>query len=316
MQCKLCGGKLMRWLEMPIDAKKGERTPFRRLMRCERCSVGMVTPQPRADQVADFYRLPAYYTHGASHMRHVEPRFRDRVLTKLAWKVDHPTPFDPEEIKRVLPTGATVCDLGCGHGEILKRFQDLGFHVVGVEPDPVSRQQAEDSGVRVLPGTAEALPQELRARQFDLVIMTHSLEHCIDPLQALANAYRLTRQGGYFYCEVPNCGCRHFESLKVCSETFDSPRHLWFFEADSLLSVVRSMGYVVDRWCFSGFTRHHSPNWRAWETAIFDRLAAYGENIEAERHTFFRSLLILAKSAFAPAHKKYDCMGLLSRKTP
>ena len=152
--------------------------------------------------------------------------------------------------------------------------------------------------------------------QFDLVIMSHALEHCLDPLEAIGNAYLMTREGGYFYCEVPNCGCLHFETLTICSETFDSPRHLWFFNAAGLRRTIESQGYMFDSWRFNGFTRHHSASWRAWEVEIFDRLAKRGEVQAGKRHTFARSAAILARSAFAPAHKKYDCVGVLARKRP
>ena len=314
MRCRLCGGDLTPWLEMPIDAKKDEVTPFKSLVRCDRCGTGMLVPQPRADQIEEFYRLPGYYTHGESHISHVEPRFWDKVLTKLAWKVDHSTPFNLEQLARILPSGGSVCDLGCGNGSILRRFQELGFEVIGVDPDPSSRKLAADAGVIVLPGTAEALPIELAGRSFDLVIMKHALEHCIDPVGAIKNAYSLTKQGQYLYCEVPNCGCVHFETLTVCSENFDSPRHLWFFTAAGLRRVIEDNGYIFDSWRFTDFTRHHSPSWRAWEIEIFDRLAKRGEVSAGKRHTFIRSLSILAKSAFAPAHKKYDSVGVFSKK--
>jgi SAM-dependent methyltransferase len=314
MQCRLCGGGLSPWLEMPIDAKKDELTPFNRLFRCDRCATGMLTPQPRAEEIAGLYRVPAYYTHGEDHIRYVPSGFWDKVLTKLAWKADFQTPFEPDQIARFLPAGGSVCDLGCGHAIILQRFKELGFTVTGVEPDPSSRELAAKAGVDVLPGTAEALPPELADRQFDLVIMTHALEHCVDPIRALTNAYTLTKEGGHFYCEVPNCGCLHFETLTVCSENFDSPRHLWFFTAAGVRRAIEDRGFTFDSWRYSGFTRHHSPSWRAWEITIFDRLAKRGDVREGTRHTFGKSVSILAKTAFAPASKKYDCVGVIAKK--
>lgn len=274
----------------------------------------MLTPLPTPDEIKDFYLLPAYYTHGEGHIPPVESTFWDKVLTKLAWWNDHPTPFDQGQIARVLPAGASVCDLGCGHGEILNKFKSIGFSVIGVDPDPSARAHAGKRGLTVLPGTAEALPPELDGRQFDLVIMTHSLEHCINPIAALTNAYGLTKTGGYFYCEVPNCACLHFQTLTVCSENFDSPRHLWFFTAQGLRRTIEATGYIFSSWRFVGFTRHHSPSWRTWEMTIFDRLAERGEARGRIRHTFARSVAILAKSALAPAYAKYDCVGVVARK--
>jgi SAM-dependent methyltransferase len=310
-QCQICGGPLRLYLDMPIDAKKDEPTSFSSLVRCQDCGTAMISPQPTPDDVPAFYQLSRYYTHGESHMRHVEPRIWDKILTKLAWWCDHPSPFSVEEMVKRLAPGASICDLGCGHGLLLKRFKDLGFDVIGVDPDPSSREFAAKSGIIVLEGTAERAPAELANRQFDLVLMTHSLEHCIAPMAAIANAFRMTKEGGYFYCEVPNCGCLHFQAFTVCSEMFDSPRHLWFFTAQSLLRAMDKGGFVFDSWRFDGFTRHHSPGWRAWETTIFDRLTERSVNA-GRRHTFLRSASLLARSAVASPARKYDCVGVLA----
>ena len=317
MQCRLCGGEVSPWLEMPVDAKKDTPTPFSCFVRCNACATGMLSPQPRADEIADLYRLPHYYTHGESHIRHIESTFRDKVLTKLAWWNDRSTPFDRQHHQRqfakLLPANASVCDLGCGHGNILKAFKEMGFTVIGVDPDPTAREIAAKAGLTVLAGTAEDLPAELLGRQFDLIIMRHSLEHCIDPARALANAHALTKEGGYLYCEVPNCECAHFKALTVCSENFDSPRHLWFFTAKGLRRAIETRGYAFDSWRFDGFTRHHLPSWRAWEMAIFDRLARRGVNA-GKRHTFARSVAIFARSVFAPPYAKYDAIAVVARR--
>ena len=65
---------------------------------------------------------------------------------------------DAAEFATFLPREQTVCDLGCGDGWNLKRFQQRGFQVIGVDPDPVSRDKAAESSITVLAGTAEALP--------------------------------------------------------------------------------------------------------------------------------------------------------------
>ena len=296
---------------MPLDAKKNEATRFQEVVRCKSCATAMIWPQPLAADIAGFYELADYYTHGVSHIREVQITLFDRLLTKLAWWSDWPTPFDTSRMAEMLPQGARVCDLGCGHAGILKRFADKGCSVIGVDPDPTSREVAAKSGITVVEGTAEAPPA---LGQFDLVIMTHSLEHCLDPIRAITSAYRMTKPGGYFYCEVPNCGCLHFETLTACSEMFDSPRHLWFFTSDGLRRAIEGRGYVFDSWRYDGFTRHHSPSWRAWEMTIAQRLADRG--LKGKRHTFLQSAWLWARSAFAPAHKKYDCVGVLAKKDP
>ena len=300
------------WLEMPIDAKKNQRTKFSNVIRCDSCNIGMLTPQPTPQEIPELYILPEYYTHGQSHIRPVKSTLFDKALTKIAWIFDNATPFDPERTFASLSPKTSVLDLGCGSGRLLEKCQQFGAEVVGVEPDPSAREIAVKKGIRVIEGTAEQVPDQLSGQQFDLVLMTHTLEHCLNPRIALNNAFSFAKAGGIFYVEVPNCSCIHFEQLGICSEMFDSPRHLWFFSPAGLRKAVESAGFVFSSFCFEGFTRHHSPSWRAWENTIAEQLAPYGLN--ATRHTYFKSIKILGKSLISAYSRRYDCVGILARK--
>ena len=58
----------------------------------------------------------------------------------------------------------TIVDLGCGSGIHLKRFQEMGFPVLGVEPSEAMRDLTSQLGIPVIDGTFEtfskvALPE-------------------------------------------------------------------------------------------------------------------------------------------------------------
>lgn len=313
MHCPACSGSMRRWIAMPIDAKKNEPTPFGRILRCADCGLARSARMPDPAEVGGFYDLKSYYTHGESHMREVAPGLIDRILIRLAWAADRATPFDVDAVAAMLPPGARVLDIGCGDGEKLAAFRDRGFNVLGIDPDPGSRAYVASQGLTALPGTAEMPPSELADQRFDLVIMSHALEHCIDPARALASVRRLTALGGLGYIEVPNAACHHFETFRQCSEMFDAPRHLWFFTPDALAKMADSAGLDIAAWRYNGFTRLFTPSWRAWECEIHDRLARRGISGGARRHSRWRSVLLLARSAFAPPNRKYDSIGILTR---
>lgn len=316
MDCPACDGSMHPWVDMPIDAKKDRRTPYGNVMRCDRCGLARTARMPRVEDVAELYDLAAYYTHGESHIRPVKNGLFDRMLVRLAWQADHATPFDVAAVAARLPAGATILDIGCGDGEKLEAFRDLGFDVLGIDPDPRSRDFVRGKGLTAHAGTAEDPPPELAGRTFDLVIMSHALEHCRDPERALRTIRRFMAPGGLSYIEVPNAGCHHFETFRQCSEMFDAPRHLWFFTADALGRMAAQQGLVVDRWHYNGFTRLFTPSWRGWECEIFNRLQRRGAAGQAVRHSRLRSLRLLARSAFAAPERKYDSIGILASHAP
>ena len=312
MNCPACQRAMHPWISMPIDAKKDTATPYGNVVRCSSCGLGMTTPMPRAEEVADFYDLSDYYTHGTSHMRPVPDRFLDRVLVALAWRADRARPFEVDTIAELLPPGGTVLDIGCGHGELLEQLVARGIDAIGMDPDARSRELAAANGLTVLAGTAEEPAPELAGWTFDLVIMSHSLEHCLDPAAAMQTIRTLLAPGGRAYIEVPNAGCHHFEDFRQCSEMFDAPRHLWFFTGDALSQFAQRAGLRVERWHYNGFTRLFSRTWRSWECEIYDRLERRGLAQGARRHSWPRALSLLARSAGASPPRKYDSIGILA----
>jgi predicted SAM-dependent methyltransferase len=59
-------------------------------------------------------------------------------------------------------------------------------------------------------------------RSYDFVISNHFLEHCQDPVGALASHVRVLKPGGVLYCAVPDCR-RTFDSVRERT-TFE---HVW-----------------------------------------------------------------------------------------
>lgn len=311
MSCPICNREMKPWIAMPLDAKKNKRTSFADVLRCEGCGLGMAARMPEPHEVAELYDLDSYYTHGESHIQPVPAGLFDKVLMNLAWRVDRARPFDVDAVARKLPPNATVLDIGAGDGELLEAFRQRGFSVLGVDPDAKSREFAGSRGLSVLPGTAETPPAEILGRHFDLVIMSHSLEHCLDPLAAINTVTQLLAPDGFAYVEVPNAGCRHFETFRQCSEMFDAPRHLWFFNYAALRKLTEREGLKVAQTHYNGFTRLFTPSWRNWECEIFSRLARRGLQRDATRHSRLRSMALLAQTAFAGPNRKYDSIGML-----
>ena len=99
-----------------------------------------------------------------------------------------------------------VLELGCGKArqarQLLQRFPHA--RVIGIEPQAAlvegnaSRAQA---GLVVLQGRAEAVP--CADASFDMVWMLKSLHHIPDMPQALAEAARVLRPGGWLYVSEP-----------------------------------------------------------------------------------------------------------------
>jgi SAM-dependent methyltransferase len=266
---------------------------------CAVCDVGRVAGSFTPADVATFY-TPDYYTHVASgESVKASMRLLDRLRVHLAWRADHGVDLSPAEVARVKPA-PTLCDVGCGSGQAMSAFKCAGYDVVGIEPDPAARVLASRVG-EVFEGTAEAVPDAIRGRQFDVVLLSHVLEHCIDPGEALGNVKRLLAPGGTAIIEVPNNAALGFQMYGPGWFFADIPRHLQFFTERSLRKALGIAGLCVARVIYTGYTRQFSPEWLAAQKEI---RAHIGLNRDGRWDGNVWGLL--ARTAFARAARKYD----------
>jgi 2-polyprenyl-3-methyl-5-hydroxy-6-metoxy-1,4-benzoquinol methylase len=311
VQCALCGQRPEPWLRVPTDWR-GSRWagPFR-LWWCGQCQFGQLFPRPSARIAAAAYEVEQYYTHGNEGSRATAPRIPlvARVRDRLIWMFDRSTGLLSDRHVRALlerTDKCTICDVGCGDGALLQSLRAAGHRTIGVDPDHQARRLAGHRGVTVLDGTAEATPAELGAGRFDLVIMSHVLEHCIDPLGAIKNGARLLAPGGCLVIEVPNNAARGLSLAGAAWLMLDVPRHLNFFTGESLGRICEGAGLRVEETRYTEYARQFSGHWQVSEAHIDAALARFKLSDRDLRKARRRSWRLLAETAFARRKHKYD----------
>ncbi|MGW1540129.1 class I SAM-dependent methyltransferase [Streptomyces sp. NPDC002309] len=96
----------------------------------------------------------------------------------------------------------TVVDVGCGTGDLLRRWAREGHagKLVGVDRSAAAVVRTRVDGVEVVRGDACALP--LRDASADCLLERHMLYHVADLGKALAESRRVVRPGGAFIAVV------------------------------------------------------------------------------------------------------------------
>lgn len=250
------------------------------------------------------YSWNGYYTH---RQRAGEPPRRslmDRLRVPIAWRADRGVPLTTATMMDHVPPAASVCEIGCGDASLLAELADRGVSVVGVDPDPQARNAAPKH-VRILDGSAESLPASLSLGTYDLVIMSHALEHCIDPLTAMHNVYALLKPQAIALIAVPNCEALGLRYSGVAWRWLDVPRHLNFFSAHSLRLFCEQAGLSVGSVEYDGYCRQFSDEWINEEERI---RAEFG----LDRRT--SSWRLLLRTIFASCRRKYDTVRLTAIK--
>ncbi len=223
----------------------GCEVPFDiRTVLCTHCGLVSTDPQPEPALLASFYAAQerdAFVAEDGSPRIPGEGSRRDQA----AWIERAAGPL----------VGWRVLEIGCYEGFLLKLLRDRGARVRGVEPSrSAARLGRERWGVPIEAGAFEDAP--LAGERFDLIALSHVLEHLADPRATLLRCRELLAPGGALFIEVPNVLRPRLESA-VDFFTFD---HLFNFSPVTLAALLRACGLEPET-CDQDFP---FPAFRSW----------------------------------------------------
>jgi SAM-dependent methyltransferase len=141
--------------------------------------------------------------------------------------------------------GSRVLDIGCGDGRFLAAMRARGWTVAGIEPDPAAVRAARGRGIDVHVGVLDDV--ELPDASFDVVTMSHVIEHVPDPVRALSSSLRLLRPGGRLVAVTPNASSIGLRSFGKAWAGLDPPRHLVLFTPRALARCAGAAGFASAR---------------------------------------------------------------------
>jgi len=137
-----------------------------------------------------------------------------------------------------------LLDVGCGSGAFLVKMKELGWDVVGVEPDRLAVKVArEHFGLSVYEGVLEEVG--LPENEFDAITMNHVIEHLYDPIATFKECRRVLKPGGRLVAITPNIeslGARLFGEVW---RGWEIPRHLYPFSPSTLQTLAEKAGLKV-----------------------------------------------------------------------
>ncbi|GAC1400193.1 MAG: hypothetical protein NVSMB56_15260 [Pyrinomonadaceae bacterium] len=103
------------------------------------------------------------------------------------------------------PVSGKFLDVGCGTGYALARAKQLGFEVVGIDPESgtygVRDKATHEIRTRIVAGAAEKIP--FADKTFQVVYSSHAIEHFNDQEAGLAEIARVLHPQGIAVLVVP-----------------------------------------------------------------------------------------------------------------
>ena len=108
----------------------------------------------------------------------------------------HSQRLDYQLIFRLMPTGASVVDLGCGNGELLTMLGERGHHpLLGVEWDAEEVVLCVENGLPVLHADLDQGLASIPDQSFDVALLSQTLQSIEDVPGVLDEIVRIGHRG-------------------------------------------------------------------------------------------------------------------------
>jgi SAM-dependent methyltransferase len=223
------------------------------MLRCE-CGHLYLSPRPHESELAAIYP-PTYY----SYVQRAN-RSAGGVVGKLR------VSYHGRQLRRAFSAflrpgeKLRVLDVGCGDG----RFLDLIRQAFG--------DSVETHGIDFDPDAVATIEQaDYADNSFDLIYISHVIEHLASPRQFLGISRRLLRDGGAIHVETPNAACAEARLFRRRYwGGYHFPRHWHLFTPETLSRLAADCGFGVEQLrygaspVFLNWTFHHILWDRRW----------------------------------------------------
>lgn len=232
------------------------------LMQCPKCQLVWLNPQPSQNDIGKLYSQ--YYTHQmldtpknvlAGIRKSVKASIlqssfgykmvgSNRLLGLMLSRIGPLNDIASGCVRWLIPQEkGRLLDVGCGNGAFLVKMRELGWDVVGVEPDgEAARIAHEKAGLDVYHGSL--VEAKFSDGYFDAITLNHVIEHVLDPIGLLKECRRVLKLGGKLVVVTPNInslGTRMFGDAWL---HWDPPRHLFLFSTQTLQACATRSGLV------------------------------------------------------------------------
>jgi SAM-dependent methyltransferase len=232
VSCNYCGKDDTKLLFSKKD-KLGLSALDFKVVQCNHCGLIYINPRPSENEIAQFYPD----TYSWKETLRAESKFT-RTIRKLEKTYRyHLLHYETSKIVKLAgrKTGRLL-DVGCGTGDRLDIFRQLGFDVFGVEISGSAEYAKEHLGLNVKQGDLfqAAYPDSF----FDIITLHNVLEHTHNPQKVIGELHRILKKDGVIAIQVPNADCIQFKLFNQRWAAVDVPRDLYYFNIPLLKKIL------------------------------------------------------------------------------
>ena len=221
------------------------------VLRCNNCFYHFVNYRNNSDEIRQYYQKTYWSTFRNIDNKKLEGKQVDNAYPVKKFPVFIQRIIDHTGVRKSLShsqfrfteryiKGKNLLEIGSGEGFVLELFEKKGFNVNGIEASKdnlrLIKKKLRTGECKI--GFAEDLPDY--DKKFDVIIMSHVLEHLINCRLVISSLRELLAEDGIIFIEVPNC-----EDLITLEHSVFTQPHLHHFTEKSFEFLFKSCGYEI-----------------------------------------------------------------------
>ena len=126
-----------------------------------------------------------------------------------------------------------VLEQGCGFGTTLGILRNLKIKAEGFEINKHMIHYGKKKGYKII---SQRLPEN--QKKYDLIIMSETIEHLLNPLEELIKTRNMLEEKGYICITTPD-----FSNMITKFLLVDEEEHLFYFTKNTLENLLKKSGF-------------------------------------------------------------------------
>ena len=278
-----------------------------RLVKCNACEMVFVDPMP-SEEILHEYNSSYFITaHGGIPQDIVSQSFFSGIA---GLRMRHVEKYVHKNRLKV----SNILEIGPGTGIFAKKWRSTypDHKYYAVETDTSCYSSLEETGVII------SKPEEVKniGKEFDLVVMSHVLEHVSDPAQFVKTSAQFLKKDGVVFIEVPCNDWQH--------KPEDEP-HLLFFHKRPMKQFMESLGFTNIQLSYHGKSIEELKNGksgRSLRMRVYDalikkgryRLASYLYNGDSRHLNYIEKAVMFPFNAHSTSSEPAWWLRIVAQK--
>ncbi|MDP2910069.1 MAG: class I SAM-dependent methyltransferase, partial [bacterium] len=217
-----------------------------RIERCLDCGLVYLCPQPPPLDLKKYY--PSNYGPYQDRDNPLKYGVISQSIKDIFFYLRRLKQLLLHQNLRVLKIDTSVLyllDLGCGNGNFLDKMRRLhpNWHLYGFDNNEAACERLRSKGFEVWDGNF--MDVDLPKEYFDIIHLSHVIEHLEDPRKALIKIYNLLKSGGEITIITPNFNSLAARVFGSYWFALDSPRHLFLFSPETIFRLLSETHFLI-----------------------------------------------------------------------